>query len=34
MRPRDVAQAWVDAFNRADADALSALYMRMRPTIR
>ncbi|MEO1091584.1 MAG: nuclear transport factor 2 family protein [Pseudomonadota bacterium] len=26
MRPRDVVQAWVDAFNRADADALSALY--------
>jgi limonene-1,2-epoxide hydrolase len=26
MRPRDVVQAWVDAFNRADADALSAFY--------
>jgi ketosteroid isomerase-like protein len=26
MRPRHVVQAWVDAFNRADVDALSALY--------
>jgi ketosteroid isomerase-like protein len=26
MRPRQVVQAWVDAFNRADVDALSALY--------
>jgi hypothetical protein len=26
MRPRDVVQAWVDAFNRADIDALSAFY--------
>jgi limonene-1,2-epoxide hydrolase len=26
MRPRGVVQAWVDAFNRADVDALSALY--------
>ena len=26
MRPRDVVRAWVDAFNRADADALSGLY--------
>ena len=25
-RPRQVVQAWVDAFNRADADALAALY--------
>jgi limonene-1,2-epoxide hydrolase len=26
MRPRQVVEAWVDAFNRADVDALSALY--------
>jgi limonene-1,2-epoxide hydrolase len=26
MRPREVVQVWVDAFNRADVDALSALY--------
>jgi ketosteroid isomerase-like protein len=26
MRPRDVVRTWVDAFNRADVDALSALY--------
>ncbi|MFZ0638279.1 MAG: nuclear transport factor 2 family protein [Candidatus Acidiferrales bacterium] len=26
MRPRDVVQAWVEAFNRADVDALAALY--------
>jgi len=26
MRPRDVVQASVDAFNRADVEALSALY--------
>ena len=26
MRPRDVVRAWVDAFNRADVDALSAFY--------
>jgi limonene-1,2-epoxide hydrolase len=26
MRPRDVVQTWIDAFNRADVDALSALY--------
>ena len=26
MRPRDVVQTWVDAFNRADVDALTALY--------
>jgi limonene-1,2-epoxide hydrolase len=26
MRPRDVVQAWVEAFNRADVDALCALY--------
>ncbi|MGA3038331.1 MAG: nuclear transport factor 2 family protein [Vulcanimicrobiaceae bacterium] len=26
MRPKDVVLAWVDAFNRADADALSAMY--------
>lgn len=25
-RPREVARAWVDAFNRADAEALAALY--------
>jgi len=24
MRPRDVVQAWVEAFNRADVDALSS----------
>jgi limonene-1,2-epoxide hydrolase len=26
MRPRDLVQTWVEAFNRADADALAALY--------
>jgi limonene-1,2-epoxide hydrolase len=26
MRPRDVVKTWVDAFNRADVDALAALY--------
>lgn len=26
MRPGDVVRAWVDAFNRADADALAAFY--------
>ena|SRR5690606_30995886 len=26
MRPRDVVQAWVEAFNRADLDGLTALY--------
>jgi limonene-1,2-epoxide hydrolase len=26
MRPRQLVQAWVDAFNRADADALAAFY--------
>lgn len=26
MRPRDLVQAWVDAFNRADVDALCDLY--------
>ena len=26
MRPRDVVKAWVEAFNRADVDALSAFY--------
>ena len=26
MSPRDVAKAWVDAFNRSDVDALVALY--------
>ena len=26
MRPRDLVRTWIDAFNRADADALSALY--------
>ena len=25
-RPKDVVLAWIDAFNRADAEALSALY--------
>lgn len=25
-RPREVVNAWVEAFNRADADALAALY--------
>lgn len=25
-RPRDVVRAWVDAFNRADPEALAALY--------
>lgn len=26
MRPRDVVQKWVDAFNRADINALAGLY--------
>jgi limonene-1,2-epoxide hydrolase len=26
MRPRDLVLAWVEAFNRADADALAAFY--------
>ncbi len=26
MHPKDVVKAWVDAFNRADVDALTALY--------
>jgi limonene-1,2-epoxide hydrolase len=26
MRPKDVVRAWVDAFNRADVEALAALY--------
>jgi uncharacterized protein (TIGR02246 family) len=26
MGPRDVVLAWLDAFNRTDADALAALY--------
>lgn len=26
MRPRDVVKTWIDAFNRADVDALAALY--------
>ena len=26
MRPKELVQAWVDAFNRADADAVAALY--------
>lgn len=26
MRPRELVQTWVDAFNRADVDALAALY--------
>jgi ketosteroid isomerase-like protein len=26
MRPRDLVQTWIDAFNRADPDALAALY--------
>jgi limonene-1,2-epoxide hydrolase len=26
MKPRDLVQAWVDAFNRADVDALSGFY--------
>lgn len=26
-RPKAVVQAWLDAFNRADADALAALYL-------
>lgn len=26
MRPRDVVKIWIDAFNRADIDALAALY--------
>lgn len=26
MRPSEVIRAWVDAFNRADVDSLTALY--------
>jgi hypothetical protein len=26
MRPRDLVKAWVEAFNRADPDALAAFY--------
>jgi limonene-1,2-epoxide hydrolase len=26
MRPKDIVTAWVDAFNRADAEGLAALY--------
>ncbi len=26
MRPRQLVQAWVEAFNRADADALASFY--------
>lgn len=26
VRPRELVQAWVEAFNRADADALAAFY--------
>jgi limonene-1,2-epoxide hydrolase len=26
MRPKQLVQAWVEAFNRADADALAAFY--------
>ena len=26
MQPKDVVQTWVDAFNRADIESLSALY--------
>lgn len=26
MQPRDVVELWVEAFNRADVDSLSALY--------
>jgi limonene-1,2-epoxide hydrolase len=26
MRPRELVRTWVDAFNRADVDALAALY--------
>ena len=26
MRPRELVRAWVEAFNRADADALAAFY--------
>lgn len=26
MRPKELVLAWVDAFNRADSDALAALY--------
>lgn len=28
MRPRQVVQAWVEAFNRADADSLAGFYSR------
>ena len=26
MQPKDVVKAWVEAFNRADVEALTALY--------
>jgi len=26
MRPKDVVKAWVEAFNRADVDALTSFY--------
>lgn len=26
MEPRQLVQSWVDAFNRADVDALAAFY--------
>jgi limonene-1,2-epoxide hydrolase len=26
MRPKEVVQVWIEAFNRADADALAAMY--------
>lgn len=26
MRPREIVKIWIEAFNRADADALAALY--------
>lgn len=26
MTPKEIVQIWIDAFNRADADALAALY--------
>ena len=26
LRPKDVVRTWVDAFNRADVDALASLY--------
>ena len=28
MRPRDVVKTWIDAFNRADVEALGSLYHR------